>query len=380
MMKRSDKFRAQGFSLIELLIALGILLVITTFVINAFTSGLRTLRRETGLAERDAQVKRVIELMSIELGQAGVTPDLLDPNVINPFGTGSTLSANPSGSTTVSIATSTGVNGASVRGLYPGREIIFELPESAPTSEINQVATVPACASTTCNITIVNAAQTHAAGSAISSPALPNMFGILNPPPLTGSNLPLTTTTKTVSRIGFVGDILGDGNIQYVEYTYDATSQRIWRSITPITSAAKATAYPILDNVVNTAQNPTGFTLIYPSVNVPIPTAVKIQISAQSSVPEPRLTGGGTTANTFKVVTAETEVTPSGTASAAFIFSNNGEAQLRAMMPPCTAANSGYPPCAQWNSAPWPWWQNIVSNYTVKDYAGGNSYAPIILP
>src|SRR5882672_2608558 len=122
------KFYQNGFSLFELVVSLGLLLIITSFVISALTSALRTQRREVKVATRDANVKRAIELMTIELGQAGVTPNILDPttiNATNPTSTSTNLQnkVDPGGSQ-ARLQNGAGATSA-VRGMYPGRPLIM---------------------------------------------------------------------------------------------------------------------------------------------------------------------------------------------------------------------------------------------------------------
>lgn len=369
----------KAFSLIELLISLAILLIVSATIISAFTSSLRVVRRENSISQRDSDVKRALELMSLELSQAGSTPDIIDPGVAAPQTTGlqsaTTLTAVsfPTVSGSISITnTTSGVTSPAIRGLYPGRALIFGLPEGSVNSQTMQVGTLPTTSCQPCNITVTNVgAKTHPANTPVTSPSLPLMFGILNPPPLTSGALPLTKLSGTVTRIGFIGDILSNGRLQYVEYTYDAMGSRLYRSLTPLNpndpdntalglptpNTTKAKAYLLLDNVTNA-----GFTVNYYSLTVPIPVSVTITVTVRNAIPENRR---GTA--TFNVLTSTTEVVPRGTAAAAFIFANNGEATLRAMTPPCngtTFPGTGYAPCNGWNTNNWPWWNKVITNFT----------------
>jgi prepilin-type N-terminal cleavage/methylation domain-containing protein len=374
----------KAFSLVELLIALAILLIVSATIISSFTNSLRVVRRETSLYQRDSDVKRAIELMSLELSQAGTTPDLIDPGASNPQTTmlqsATTLTAVsfPTTSANISITNTTaGITSPSIRGLYPGRTLIFGLPEGSTASQTMQVGTLPTSCTNPCQITVTNVtAKTHPANTPVTSPSLPLMFGILNPPPLTSGALPLTKLSGSVNRIGFVGDILSNGRLQYVEYTYDSTTQRLYRSLTPLSpndpdnatlntnSPNKAKAYVLLDNVLSAS-----FTINYYSLTVPIPVSVGISIQVRNAVPEKKrgtITTSTADPTSFSVLTSSTEVVPRGTAAAAFIFANNAEPALRMMMPPCngTTPGTGYAPCNGWNTNNWPWWNKVVSNFT----------------
>ncbi|MBK7996687.1 MAG: prepilin-type N-terminal cleavage/methylation domain-containing protein [Blastocatellia bacterium] len=376
----------KGFSLIELLITLAILLIVSAVIISAFTNTVKSLRRETSIAQRDSDVKRALQLMSLELEQAGTSPDILNTNSANPTtttlqnATNVTATAYPSTFNNLSLSNTT--SGFAVRGLYPGRRLILGLPEGSNNSQTLQVASLPNNCTNPCTISVTNnGAKNHPAATPVTSPALPIMFGILNPPPLTSGNLPLTATSKNVNRIGFIGDILSNGRLQYVEYTYDAATSRIYRSLTPLNpndpdNAAlnpnapnKAPATVLLDSVLPGTQ----FTINYYSTTIPIPVSVVISIRVRSNVPERR-----TGAITFNEITSTLEIVPRATAAAALIFANGGEQPLRAMTPPCngTGTGTGYPPCTGWNTNNWPWWNRVITNFTATNFNGMSQALP----
>ncbi|MEW6736979.1 MAG: type II secretion system protein [Acidobacteriota bacterium] len=354
-MSKMRERHQQGFSLLELIVALGILLIITAFVISAFTNGLKTLERERGLADRDSEVKRAVELMTIEIGQAGVTPEVLDADSLL-GGTLIGIDLSAIGQTIIPLANAGGA-AAAIRGFYPGRPLILGLPEGSAISETVKILNVNAGCTAPCVTLSASSATSllHTAALSnlgISSPMLPNPFGILNPPP----TLPMTAPfEKTVNRIGFVGDILGDGNLYYVDYRFDSSLGRIFRTMRRISDGNGRVDDVILDNV--TAAN---FTIVYPSAAVPVPVAVRISVTAQSSVPEARIVGGSVTATTFKTVSVNTEVVPRGTAAAAVIWVNVSQNVVRSMIPPCngTGVGTGVPPC-NWSAVPW--WQNVLT-------------------
>jgi prepilin-type N-terminal cleavage/methylation domain-containing protein len=382
--------KQKGFSLFELVVVLGILLIILGIVFSGFTSGLRTFRQERAKAERDSDIKRVLELMSIELGQAGVTPNLLNEDIhITGPKTNGTVN---SGATTINFTEHN-------TGLYPRRPIILELPEDAPNSEKVVVNTV----TSTTQITLVSpgTAKTHTGTVAIGSPSFPNMFGILNPPPTTAAlTKAIAPTTALVPvRLGFFGDILGNGSIYYVEYTYDYSNRvlngvsngfigRLRRSITPITpviiggtftpltsTSTKSTATTILDNVTRVE-----FTLVYPSLTNQIPISVGIEIEGETSAPIASTKKGSynlnQAASLFNRITARTQVYLRGTGSAANIIDNGGEPSLREMMPPCnTASATALPPCPSWTGVPW--WGVVKDNFAGKKF---DNSAPQDLP
>lgn len=203
--------KAPGFSLLELLVSMAVLMLITAVAVSTLSGGLKTVRRERNLANRDAQVKRAVELISLELAQAGVTPEFTNnPDPL--IGTGPLINGDITiGATTIPLS--------STRGLYPGRPVTLTLPDGSANSEVKVISDL---SSTSIDIA-AGAEKSHAFGDAISSPMLPNIFAILNPP---------SGTQKTVTRLGIMGDILGNNSLQYIEYKFENDS--LYRSITPI--------------------------------------------------------------------------------------------------------------------------------------------------
>jgi type II secretory pathway pseudopilin PulG len=324
----SKSRKVAGFSLVELLITITVLMIITGLVLNSLSNSLKMANLEKNLAARDAQVKRAVELMSIELAQAGVTP-VFTSNPDPQTGTGPVINVDL-------VPPATVVPLSSVLGFYPGRPITLTLPEGGATSEERTVNRIDG------SQLIINTSteKLHAKGDAVSSPMLPNIYGILNPP---------SGTEKTVTRLGFMGDILGNNSLQYVEYYFNNGS--LYRSITPIdgTTTVKGSYELLLDNL-----NACNFTIAYANASLPIPVAARISILARADVSDEALTTGGE--RRFRTITVNTEVQLRGTSAAALIWSRNGETALRSMMPPCTG--SGFPPCANWKD--YPWWSNLL--------------------
>jgi type II secretory pathway pseudopilin PulG len=364
---------SKGFSLFELVVVLGILLLILGIVFSGFTNGLKTFRQERAKAERDSDVKRVLELMAIELSQAGVTPNIN----LEDLPSSNVKSKSPVTTANVNSGASS-VTFGHVTGFYPYRPIILELPEDATNSEKIVIGSL---SGNTINLlTGKTVAKTHASGVSTGSPSYPNMFGILNPPPTTGNSKSIApTTTLAPVRLGFFGDMLGDGTLYYVEYTYDYSIRvlngvnsgfigRVRRSITKIdgTITAKATPTTILDNVTDVR-----FNLVYLPTGLRVPIGVEIEIEAESSAPAVTNTTKSynqtNAANLFSRVRTRTEVYLRGTGAAANIIAAGGESALREMMPTCnTASASALPPCPSWTSIPW--WGIVKDNFAAKKF------------
>lgn len=372
-MRKEKTRKEKGFSLFELVVVLGILLLILGIVFSGFTNGLKTFRQERSKAERDSDLKRVLELMSIELAQAGVTPAI---NLEE-----SSITAEKS-SATVTGALNSGATNFTLThpiGLYPYRPIILELPEDATNSE--KVIAGSISGNTVTLLSGKTVAKSHATGISIGSPSYPNMFGILNPPPTTGSTKTLAPTTGLAPvRLGFFGDMLGDGTLYYVEYTYDYNIRtlngvssgfigRLRRSITKIDStlnamSKKATATTILNNATNVT-----FTLVYPASGTKVPIGVNILVEAETSAPIASSKTGtynqAQAGDLFSRISARTQIYLRGTGSAANIIAAGGENVLREMMPPCSTTNAtALPPCTGWTGVPW--WGVVRDNFAGK--------------
>lgn len=211
-LKRDRCFHSAGFSLIELLVALIVLMVIMGAALILMSGYLNTYGGEQLRdAQRDA-LRGAADLMTQEVGQAGY----LGFQSSSLGGAVTVL-----GSQTVSIAAS-----ASTPYLFTGENLLVD----AGTSE--EAVTVTSVGAGTITAAF---AKTHSAGAPV------NVLGVFP----TG-----VLSTTSGSTLDLYGDVNADGTLQFVEYSCNSAAQTLTRSITPITAASKNGGQVVLNNLV----------------------------------------------------------------------------------------------------------------------------------
>ncbi len=245
---------ASGFSLAELLISITILLVISSTV----TSGLLKLTNHqktiSNRTEMHAGVRSATELLQQEIGQAGRAA--LPGAATLPAGVVAT-GAQTVGVNMVINGATCGSNGASVpcvSGIFPNEWVMIDGGSNKESVQVTGVNTV----ANTITATFVN---THPAGTAI------NVFGGfasgIVPSQYTANNGVTWTPYPNGSdgtHLKLFGDINGDGNMVYVEYTCDTVSGNLYRNTMAYDAAAKPalTGSQVLLGNLDHAGNPGG--------------------------------------------------------------------------------------------------------------------------
>ncbi len=238
--------RADGFSLVELLISILILSTIMGAALSLFSLGVTQHDTEQNAVDMSQGARSGLELMTMEIAQAGSHGDIQ--------------------TTTQGAISTTGdqsVNVASGIGFAVGDYV------SVDTGASNEVVEITALGS---NSISGSFHKGHASGAPVRLFALPYLTGVVRPAGL-GANSSVTVTT-----LKFFGNVNGDGKIYYVEYAYDAVNAQIVRSMTPITQATKNAALPIVNNV---KANSASFTLFTDSRGVV--TAVRLDFAVQAT-------------------------------------------------------------------------------------------------
>lgn len=214
-----------GFSLLEMMAATGVILIVTGIVMTGMGQMIYTNGTIANRSEMHAGVRSATELLQQEIGQAGkVSLGSATANI--------TLHALvATGSHSFSLDTSTGVTPT----VYPGEILTVDLGA-------NQEAVTVTGTSASPTATFVNA---HAAGVPVSSLGAFDT-GVV-PPAAAPASYP-NGSTGTVLKL--YGDINGDGNMVYVEYTCSqgtsAAPGTLYRNQMAITAASK----PALDNTM----------------------------------------------------------------------------------------------------------------------------------
>jgi len=224
----------RGFSLIELLVAMLIMLIISgaaTAALLKMTSTQATIWNRT---QMHSGIRGATEVLQQEVGQAG---RVALPSAVSLNGDVTTTGS----SVTVAVTCSAGSNCAG--GIFPTEFLTIDAGAKQETVQISGVTTSPA------QIT-ANFAYTHSSGATVAA------FGAFQ----AGVVAPSAANGSTGTVLKLFGDINGDGNMVYVEYTCDTSTVpgNLYRNSMAWNTGAKvaATASQIL--LSNIIANPGG--------------------------------------------------------------------------------------------------------------------------
>jgi type II secretory pathway pseudopilin PulG len=248
----SAKNKSKGFSLIEVLVSLLVLMVVTGAVFYAMAYYQRNYGSSRLRAELHESMRGAVELISQEVGQAG----LLD-------------------STTRTTAAITAMDMMdqpvvlnSVDSIFGGEELVVD---TGSTQETVKVATV--VASTRTITATFN--QNHAANVLVRG------YGVF----------PQGVLPSTSNELRIFGDINGDGTIAYVTYTCDTSAGTLSRSMTavkPDTTSANGSEV-LISNLTPNPGNTACFQYIPKTLGpYTFVTSVAVTLSAQSSKVDPQ--------------------------------------------------------------------------------------------
>ncbi len=223
---RSDQF---GFSLLEVMVAMAILLVVAGSVISALLHMTKVEGTVTSQTELHTSVRNATELLTQEVGQAGrvsVPQSItLAGNVLAPTG------ANATATVAVSSATS----------LFVGEKVVVDTGGSKETVVL----------------TAVNAGGNTITAS-FTQAHLPGVPVLLGGSFVSGVVPPSFPSGSTPTILKLYGDINGDGNLEYVEYTCDVGTGNFYRNVMPLTAPAKPPLDPSMILINNIQPNPGG--------------------------------------------------------------------------------------------------------------------------
>jgi len=209
-----------GFSLPELLISILIFLPIVATTFSLFSVSMGEHGSEQSSSEMTQEARSALEMMTQEISQAGGAHQDV----------GTTTSADVTGS-----ATAQSISLASSNGFTVGDYVDIDLGNA--NHELIQITNVG-----TNSITGIFRLA-HLNGTPVRLYPYPYLSGIIPPAGLAANSSATTTTLR------FFGDINNDGNINYIEYAYDAANASITRSATPITNGTKNAAIPFISNI-----------------------------------------------------------------------------------------------------------------------------------
>lgn len=198
-----------GFTIIEVMIAMLLLTVVTGAILQG-TLGLTKVNDVVAnRTEMHAGVRNATALLQQEVGQAG--------RIALPAGTAlaGAVVANPAAAQTVAVAPSTA-------GMFVGEHIVIG------TGALKETVTLTAVNSGTAEIT-ATFTLAHAATTPVSAPG-GFAAGVI---PTTMAN------GSTPSVLKIIGDINGDGQMVYVEYTCNTGAGLLYRNTMAFDAGAK---------------------------------------------------------------------------------------------------------------------------------------------
>ncbi len=267
-----------GFTLLELLVALAILLLVSGTVMGGLIQMSYSQGTITNRSEMHASVRSATELLQQEIGQAG--------RISVPVGTTYTLASAVAGggtSSTVALNSSTG----SWPSLYTGVLL------SVGAGSDQETVTVTNYDSSTHQITATFFNTTgQVAGAPVvvlgtfPSGIVPPSGGLVNGTAMT------STTGSTGSVLKLYGDINGDGNMVYVEYTCDTANGKLYRNSMAYDASSKPALTDANILLPNVQPNPDGtacFTYQTQTVGADTyVTNVAVTLTVQTELKDPK--------------------------------------------------------------------------------------------
>jgi type II secretory pathway pseudopilin PulG len=239
--------QSRGFTVIELMISVGVLLAVLGPVMALFAQLEHSYAgTQQGIAVQ-MQAQSAISLMSdeIELAGSNATTDTVLSTSVGPCSQGCE------------------VNVASGAGLNVGDQVQLD---SGNNQELITVQNVGVTSGQSWFEAVLKKGHTN--GATVVYPGYPYASGIYK---VTGSYAGTCPSgAECGDELQMFGNLQGDGIINFAEYKFDSAAQTLNRSLTPVTAASLNAAYPICDHVtsVEFIAYPIGNSSIYGYLNV----------------------------------------------------------------------------------------------------------------
>jgi type II secretory pathway pseudopilin PulG len=219
--------REHGYSMIELLVSLAVLMIISGTVMDGVLRLTRTNQTVANRSEMHAGVRNVTALLQQEVGQAGRV----------------TL---PAGLTIAGTIDSSNYTASSTVGMYIGEQLVIDTGDKEETVEITAIDT---------NAKTITGSffNPHNVGAPISV-----LGGFAQ-----GVVPPSATDGSTPSILKIFGDINGTGSMVYIQYECDINAGRLYRRSMAFDAGAKPAVTPdqtLLNNLVSNPDNTDCFT------------------------------------------------------------------------------------------------------------------------
>ena len=232
--------REHGYSMIELVISMIVLMIISGAVMDGVLRLTRTNQTVANRSEMHAGVRNVTELLQQEIGQAG--------RITLPTGLTLANSIDTATLTTTGLlfTDTTGFKASDL--MYKGEQVVIGTGDSEETVELTDV--------TAGNQVTGFFFNHHDIGAPLK------VYGGF----AQGVVPPSATNGSTGNILKIFGDINGTGNMVYIQYECDIAGHRLYRRSMPITADKKPDLTPDLTLLNNIVDNP-----IDPNTGAPAP-------------------------------------------------------------------------------------------------------------
>ena len=264
---------AHGFSLLEVMVALIILLGVTSIVMSGMMQMTLTQGTISNRTEMHSSVRSATEVLQQEIGQAGkIALPSTGPTHMT---TAVVMGTDPNVPVTV-VATLD-----SVDGVYNGMLLVVDTGDNEET------------------VTVSNLAVSTKQFTGVFS--LPHVLNLLGWVPVRIDGIfssGIVPTNYTVGGTNYgsdgfhlklYGDINDDGNMVYIEYYCDTAGGNLYRSVTSYTSAAPGTNQVILPNLIANPSNAPCFQYQeFTKAGSTYDTDVAVTLTVQTQQPDPQ--------------------------------------------------------------------------------------------
>jgi type II secretory pathway pseudopilin PulG len=228
-----------GFTMIELLISVGILMTISALMMRGTIDMTALNTRQSNRSEMHAGIRNATALLQQEVGQAGRLAFPADVTVPAPI---------PLGDQWVVVTPSVTNMFAGQKLVIVGRDAATDIEEIVTVVDVNTISNSIRATFTGGETTLTTG---YIAGARVM-PAGGFAEGVI----------PTTRTNgSSASTLKILGDVNSDGSLVYVEYTCDWAAGRLYRNMMAYNAGAKpalTVEQVLLDNLLQNPPDPDG--------------------------------------------------------------------------------------------------------------------------
>ena len=210
MKQRGNRYSNDGFTLLELLVSIILLLIISGSAFLALSYYQKNYLSTQFRVDMHGGMRAALELMTQEIGQAGLlsfTPRTISAAVIG--------NASPQSITL-----------SSVTDIFVGERLLVD------TGNFQEVVSVTAISGSTVT-GIFN--KNHASSASVNAVGIFPQ-GIMSP--------------STSTQLMLFGDLFGDGTLMYARYNCDTTAGTLSRSVTPVSASSINPSQVLIADVI----------------------------------------------------------------------------------------------------------------------------------